>query len=178
MKRTKEKQYLFFIIVLIFALSACTSNPDFDLYEGKPLRIAVVGVPPKVKEEQVSFIKISFDEMISDNLKDYDAVFVMKENLLEAAESQYADFYLSSIIPVFFISTKSHVPFTEKDIEFEESWGWAPGNSYAVGVLSLQKNHTFKHWEFGLYNDEKTDAHIEDLYSRIFKTIEENKLEL
>nr|WP_240548443.1 hypothetical protein [Paenibacillus lignilyticus] len=146
------------------------------MYSGKPLRIAVVGVPPKVKEEQVSFIKISFDEMTINKLKDYDAVFVMKENLLKAAESQYADFYMSSIIPVYFISTKSHVPFTEKDIEFEDSWRWSPGNSYAVGVLSSQKNHTLKNWGFDLYNDEKTDANIEELYSRIFKTIEDNKL--
>lgn len=30
-----------------------------------------------------------------------------------------------------------------------------------------------KHWEYGLYNDKKTDEHIKEMFSRIFNTIDE-----
>lgn len=179
MRRIKGKRYLYFILlILTVALTACTStssppSPDFKLYEGNSLRIAVVGEPPKVKEEQVRFTEISFDEMTSEELKSYDAVFITENNLFEAAEKNYTDVYLNSTIPFFFIGTYNFVPFTEKDLEYNKSWNWAPGNSYAVGVLASQEDDTLKHWGYGLYNEEKTDENMEDVYSRIFKTVDE-----
>ncbi|MFO1445591.1 hypothetical protein KDN24_20815 [Bacillus sp. Bva_UNVM-123] len=182
MRRIKGKRYLYFILlILTVALTACTStssppsppSPDFKLYEGNSLRIAVVGEPPKVKEKQVRFTEISFDEMTSEELKSYDAVFITENNLFEAAEKNYADVYLNSTIPFFFIGTYNFVPFTERDLEYDKSWNWATGDSYAVGVLVSQEDDTLKHWGYGLYNEEKTDENIEDVYSRIFKTIDE-----
>ena len=172
MKRIKGKKYLFFILLLLtVALTACTSSPDFKQYEGNSLRIAVVGQPPEVKEDQVRFTEISFGEMTREKLKSYDAVFVSEKNLSEAAKSQYADLYLNSTIPFFFIGTKNYVPFTEKDLEYDKTWDWTVGNSYAVGVLTSQEDDTLKNWGYGLYNDEKTDEHMKEMYSRIFKTI-------
>jgi hypothetical protein len=174
MKSIKGKKYLYFIsLFLIVALTGCTSSPDFELYEGKSIRIAVVGEPPEVQEEQVRFTEISFVEMTGEKLKSYDAVFIMDNNLFEAAENQYADVYLDSSIPFFFMGTDNYVPFTEKDLEYNKSWNWSAGSSYAVGVLPSQEDNTLKYWEYGLYNDEKTDEHIKDVYSRIFKTIDE-----
>jgi hypothetical protein len=174
MKRLKGKRYLCFILlILTVALTACTSRPNFELYEGHSLRIAVVGEPPEVKEEQVIFTEVSFDEMTSEELKSYDAVFIREDNLSEASESQYADVYLNSTIPFFFIGTDNYVPFTEKDLEYEKTSNWTAGTSYAVGVLTSQEDDTLKKWEYGLYNDEKTDEHIKEMYSRIFKTIDE-----
>jgi hypothetical protein len=174
MKRTKRKKYIYFILlILTFALSACTSSPDFKPYEGNSLRIAVVGEQPVVKEEQVRFTEISFVEMTSEKLKSYDSVFITENNFFEAAENKYADVYLDSTIPFFFIGTYNYVPFTEKDLEYNKSWNWTAGNSYAVGVLTSKEDESLKSLEFGLYNDEKTDKHIEDVYSRIFKTINE-----
>lgn len=169
--RRRRNLILLFLIILI-TLSACKTT-TFDLYEGKYLKIAVVGEPPVVREKDVSFNKISFDDLNKVELEGFDAVFVMGENLYKAAESQYAHIYLNSSIPFFFISTTSHIPFTEKDIEYEETWGWSPGNSYAVGVLKSNEDDTLKGWGFGLYNDIKTDEHIEEVYSNIFMTIEE-----
>ncbi|MDQ0155451.1 hypothetical protein [Robertmurraya andreesenii] len=88
-----------------------------------------------VNEEQVIFTKISFDEMASEELKSYDAVFIRENNLSEAAKSQYADVYLNSSIPFFFISANNHIPFTVKETAYNESWNWTAGQSYAVGVL-------------------------------------------
>lgn len=171
----KGKNYLSIIllILILLVLSACTQSPDFELYEGKSLRIAVVGAPPEVEEEHVTFNEISFDELTSDEIDSYDAVFITKENLHQAAESQYTDTYLDSTIPYFFIAAKSHIPFTVKDTEYHESWNWSAGNNYAVGVLTSQEDESLKTWGFGLYNDKKTDENIKDMYSRIFKTIDE-----
>jgi len=48
---------------------------------------------------------------------------------------------------------------------------WSSGNSYAVGILI--QDDALKKWEYGLYNDEKKEEYIKDVYSRIFKTIDE-----
>ncbi|MBM7602712.1 hypothetical protein JOC75_000682 [Metabacillus crassostreae] len=151
MKLSKRKQHILiiFVIVLLFSLSACSTNLDFDLYDGKSLSIAVIGDPPKIKEEQVRFSEISFNDLSSEKLDLYDAVFIMKDNLYKAAESEYSDVYLESNIPFFFISTTSHIPFTEKDVEYDESWDWTPGNSYTVGVLKSEGDDNIKVWEWG-----------------------------
>jgi hypothetical protein len=170
MNRKKGKNYLSFILLnLLFALTACTQSPDFELYEGKPLKIAVVGEAPEVNEEQVIFTKISFDEMASEELKSYDAVFIRENNLSEAAKSQYADVYVNSKIPFFFIGTDNYIPFLEKDLEYNKNSKWTAGISYTVGVLLSE----LKNWKYGLYNDEKTDENIKEMYSRIFETIDE-----
>ncbi|WP_246941945.1 hypothetical protein [Bacillus pinisoli] len=170
----KGKIYLSFIlIILLFALTACTQISDFELYEGHPLKIAVVGEPPEINEEHVIFTETSFDEIESEELKSYDAVFIRENNLLEAAESQFADVYLNSSIPFFFISANNHIPFTVKQTAYNESWNWTAGQSYAVGVLNLKEDESLKSWKYGLYNDKKTDEHIKEVYSRIFKTIDE-----
>ncbi|MCM3711280.1 hypothetical protein [Sporosarcina luteola] len=176
MKRTKGMRCLLFtLIFLLLTLSACNSKPEFKLYEGKPLRIAVVGEPPEVEEEQIRFDKVSFDELTSETIDSYNAVIITEENLVEASESQYADVYLQSTIPFFFISANSPIPFTVEDVEYDTSWDWTVGKSYAVGVLTIQEEdeEVVKNWGYGLYNSEKTDEHIKALYSRIFITIEE-----
>jgi hypothetical protein len=160
----KGKNCIYFaFLLLIFTLSACTQSPNFELYEGKTLRIAVVGEPPEVKEEQVKFNEISFDELTAEGIDSYDAVFITEENLPQAAESKYANTYLDSIIPFFFISAKSHIPFTVKETEYNESWNWSAGNNYAVGVLTSKEDESIKSWGFGLYNDKKTDENIKNL---------------
>lgn len=168
----KRRKYAFLLQILIFTLSACTQSFDFDLYDGKSLRIAVVGEPPKVEEEQVEFSEISFDGLTGNKIGSYDAVIITEENLSEAAEGKYAKIYIDSTIPFFFISARSHIPFTVKETEYNKSWDWTAGNNYAVGVLASKQDDSIKSWGFGLYNDKKSDEHIKDVYSRIFKTIE------
>ncbi len=149
-------------------------DPEFEWYEGKPLNIAVVGESPEIKEKQVSFSEFPFEKLMlmSNELDSYDAVFIMEENLSQASESQYADVYLNSTIPFFFISANSHIPFTVKETEYNESWSWSPGNHYAVGVLKSAEDNSLKAWGFGLYNDVMTAEHIKATYSLIFKQVE------
>lgn len=176
MKRTKGMRcFILTFIFLLLTLSACNPKLEFKLYEGKPLRIAVVGEPPEVEEKQIRFEQVSFDELTSETIASYNAVIITDENLAEASESQYADMYLQSTIPFFFISANSPIPFTVKDVEYDSSWEWASGKSYAVGVLTIHEedDEVVKSWGYGLYNDEKNDEHIKELYARIFRTIEE-----
>jgi hypothetical protein len=160
------------LLLLLLAIFGCTKSTHFKLYEGKPLRIAVVGEPPEVKEEQVTFRKISFDKLTGEEIGSYDAVFITEESLPQASKSKYANTYLDSTIPFFFISANSHIPFTIKETELNESWKWSAGNNYAVGVLASNEDKSLKSWGFGLYNDKKTDENIKEVFSRIFETIE------
>lgn len=152
--------------------------PDFELYQGRPLNIAVIGESPEIKETQVVFSELSFEKLMlmGSDLNSYDAVFIMQEKLSQAAESQYADVYLNSTIPFFFISAKSHIPFTVSTTGYNESWDWTPGNSYAVGVLKSTEDDSLKNWGFGLFNDEMTEEHIKAMYSRIFKQVEKESI--
>lgn len=169
---TKGKQYMCVLFLIFILLSACSSKPDFELYKGEPLKIAVVGEPPEVGEEQVEFFEISLEEMRREDLQVYDGVFIQENNLSEAAEGEYANVYLSSTIPFFFIGTANYVPFIEKDLGYDENSDWTVGTYYAVGIYPTSEAETLKHWGYGLYNDEKTEEHINEMYSRIFKTIE------
>ncbi|CAM4000644.1 hypothetical protein [Lederbergia lenta] len=176
MKGTKEKQYLYFVLfILVFAVSGCKPSSNLESYGEKYLRIAVIGEPPEATGKQVRFTEISLDKMTTEDLKLFDAVFITKENLSEAAESQYTDIYLNSTTPFFFISTISHIPFTMKNTKYDKIWNWTPGNSYAVGILTSQEDYTLNSWGYGLQNDKKTDKHIDDMYARIFETIDELK---
>jgi hypothetical protein len=161
------------LTIFILGLVACsTSNTDFELYEGKPLNIAVIGELPEVKEEQISFQEIKFEDLLDGNLNTYDAVFVTKENLSEASESQYADVYFNSKIPFIFIEAKkSYHPFIEKDLTYEESLDLKEvSNHYAIGYLSSETEED-RYWYYGLYNDEVSEENIKATYSIIFGTI-------
>jgi hypothetical protein len=161
------------MLILLFALAACAPSPDFALYQGKSLKIAVIGEVPKVKEEQVRFVEMTFKEMNSEELNAYDAVFIRENNLLVASESQYTDIYLHSSIPFFFIGASNPIPFTVKEVEYDETWEWTAGTGYTVGVLASQEEDTKRHWSYGLYNDEKTEKHLKQMYSTILNTINE-----
>lgn len=173
MRKNKLITYCLILLVLVVALAACAQETDFRLYEGKSLDIAVVGEPPEVKEDRVSFTEISFDEMISEELTSYDAVIIREINLSKAAEDQFADVYSVSNIPFYFIGTDNFVPFTEKDLEYDNTLEWTAGLSYAVGVFISEEDDTLKHWGFGLHNDIKNDEHLKAMYSRIFMSIDE-----
>ncbi|MBD8069626.1 hypothetical protein [Bacillus sp. PS06] len=176
MNRKIGINYLSFLLLLLtFSLTACTQSPVFELYEGRPLEIAVIGEPPEVNEEQVVFREISFDQIASEELDSYDAVIIRENNLSEAAEGKYADIYLNSTIPFFFISANNHIPFTVKETGYNESWHWTTGKgeSYAVGVLLIKESESLKSWGFSIGDDYNEDEHIKDIYSSIFKEIDE-----
>lgn len=167
------------ILTLIFLLTmfatGCTftvSTNDTPEYIGKALSLGVVGEAPKIREEHVSFTRISFEELedftkLSSN---YDAVIIIKEHLEEAAEGKYAKVYKNANIPFFFMeSTKSYMPFILEEVSYDHpSLKNYNSDMYATGYLHLEKEDRF--WGYGL--SKVNEPNIKGAYSRIFTTIE------
>ena len=167
--------FLLLIAALVLSLSFCSQHQLYKSYTGKPLTIAVIGDFPEIKEEQVSFEEITFDDVMNNDFDSYDAIFIMPESLSQASEIPFAKIYLDSPIPFFFIGANNHIPFTEADLDFDddswEDWEWTPGTSYASGFYSDTTTCSSSAWEFYLYDDEKTDKNLKALYSEIFRSI-------
>jgi hypothetical protein len=159
---------------LIFLIAACSPNPEFELYEGKELSIAVLGTKPEVEEEQVDFQEITFDEFTTEVLNKFDAVFIMKENLEEAAESQYAPIYSDTHIPFFFIeNNKDEYPFIDADLAYEDAMEIPDHNYYATSFLKTPDDEE-RTVRYGLYNDEVSEENIQEAFSRMFKAVEQS----
>lgn len=155
------------VLFLLFGCSKPEEIIEFEIYKGKSLHIGIIGEEPKVREDNIRFTRIDFTEL--QNVDNYDAIFITKENLEEADKSQYATVYKNSPRPFLFIETpKSYVPFIYEDIDFEN---YPDDESGAYAYLYDSKSE--KYWGFGLYNDEVNEKNIQGTYSTIFKTIEE-----
>lgn len=173
-----KKRYLaVLLVVFLTALTACSHDPAFTKYGGRHLRIAVVGEPPKVRENQIVFKKIAFSQLAHQKVHGYDAVFVMKNYLLKASElPNKAAFFGHSSIPIFLIDANSHVPFTENGIKYDKRWAWSAGGAYISTIYYSKEEKKLKTSGYGLYNDEKTEPHVEALYSDIFQRIAQKQL--
>ena len=158
--------------ISLVLLMGCSKEKVYEeKYIGRELRIAVLGEIPNIREEQIKFEKVDFEniENISSS-ENYDAIFVMKENLNEASKDKYKDIYSNSKATFFFIdSEKGKIPFMIKGVSYEE----AEKIETFSYIVSLEKNGSST--GFGLYNDEKTQKNIEDCYSTAFKYISELK---
>ena len=150
-------------------LQSVETNP----YDGRALSIGIIGETPKVREEQVTFVKIQFSDLEKETFNSqYDVIFITKDNLSEAAQGKYVSIYKESKIPLFFIQTeKSYVPFIEEALSYEET-DEIHDQTYATGMMYHDKKLEF--WGYGLYNDIENQTNIEDVYSRIFETVSQN----
>ena len=106
----EEKIILLFL--LISTLAACSMDKnevkDSPLYEGRDLTIGVVGKIPDVRERNIVFKSIDLNDIRKGNLSSkYDAIFIMKEHLIEAARAPYAKIYKNSGIPFSLLNRKS-----------------------------------------------------------------------
>lgn len=158
--------------ISLVLLMGCSKEKVYEeKYIGRELRIAVLGEIPNVREEQIKFEKVDFEniENISSSEK-YDAIFVMKENLNEASKDKYKYIYSNSKVTFFFIdSEKGRIPFMVKGVSYEEE---EKRETFSY-IVSIEKNDSST--GFGLYNDEKTEKNIQDCYSTAFKYISELK---
>jgi hypothetical protein len=165
------------ILTILSIFTACSKPQSVktNTYNGKDLRIGIIGETPKVMEEKVTFGKIQFSDLEKDTFdSQYDAIFITKNNLSEASQGKYAASYKKSKIPFFFIQTeKSYVPFTEKDLTYDNAPKFTD-QSYATGIMYNGNKLNF--WGYGLYNDIENQANIKDVYSRIFETISQNTM--
>ncbi len=163
-------------ISLLVLLVGCNEKDQVEspIYEGDRLNIGVLGEASEVREQNINFQSITFDKLESDVKSistEFDAIFIMKEHLIQAGEKQYAKVYSELGVPVFFFqSKKSYLPFIYEDMTYEQVPN-IEDQTYATGILSKKKD-TYKYWGYGLYNDTENETNIKDVYSRIFTTIE------
>ena len=161
------------LLLIMFLLAACNKEKSFEFppYEGKDLTIGVIGEQPDIDSDKIRFQELSFDELLQEVEsipEQFDAIFIMPEELSEAADDELAEIYKQLTIPTIFIdSRKSSLPFVTEGVSFES----APdtGHSYASGILFVGDLRTY---EFGLYNDTRTEETIKTTYTDIFNTIE------
>ncbi len=167
------KKLFILILLILLVLSGCSSDTiKTQLYQGKNLVIGVIGNAPVVREDNIRFETIGFNDLekVGDLSSEFDAILIMKEHLSEASEAKYAKVYKDSGIPFFFIeSEKSYIPFIEEDILYEEV-PEVKDQTYATGYF--QSGEKGEYWGYGLYNDKVNESNIQDVYSRIFSTIE------
>ncbi|PFH83824.1 hypothetical protein [Bacillus sp. AFS088145] len=161
------------LLLLSVIFTGCNSDTIYTpLYNGKKLIIGVIGNFPKVREENVKFKHINFDKMEeSKNLSsEFDAIFIKKEHLSEAANRKYLAIYKQLGLPFFFIdSKKDYIVIINGEISYED----APDivdQSYATGILG--ENHFCG---YGLYNNKVNESNIKDIYTQIFNTIYSGK---
>lgn len=172
----KNKSIMILLLLLVFTIiSACNKEEvkDSPLYKGDELTIGVVGETPEVREENIKFKNVTLEDLKESNFSsELNAIFIMKENLKAASKSPFAKVYKDSGVSFFFIeSEKSYLPFVEEDIDYEDYSVTSP-ESYASGYY--QSGDEAQYWDYGLYNDEVNKNNILDVYSRIFKSINQN----
>ncbi|ACX66029.1 MULTISPECIES: hypothetical protein [Bacillales] len=164
------------IVVLLLGFVVLVSgNAQRDsiatpLYEGRSLVIGVIGDTPQVGEkEHVDFRDITFEQLEDPYFSsDLDAIFITKEHLAKASEPKYTEIYQKADIPFFFIeSKKSHVPFTVKELSYNEVPDLSP-DTYVTGFYGKKAQY----WDYGLHNDAMNETNIKVTYSNIFTIIE------
>ncbi|OEF98762.1 hypothetical protein BHF68_00925 [Desulfuribacillus alkaliarsenatis] len=172
------KKIIFFIIIISIFISGCSDiNGDpTEKYDGIELRIGVIGSAPEVRETQILFEEIEFNLLEVNNLDSkYDAIFITKENLSEASNPEYVQIYKDSKIPFYFIgNNKSHVPFTNKELSYEEVPVFDDG-MYVTALIHPDFDSLNIINEIGFYNDVESETNIKALYSRLFSNILEIK---
>lgn len=164
LNKLNKKLLLLFILLMV----GCSSNIPVNPYTGRDLTVGVIGGHPDILESnKVTFSSMEFEDLINENYKSYDAVFVMKERLAEASTNNYSEVYLHLEVPIIFIETDTLIPFIINDVEYQPK-EFQIGLSYSVGII----NGTQYGW--GLYNDKKNEETIHLFYSDLFRLIEKS----
>jgi len=164
------KRFTVFIL-LLFILASCSQQTNFHspIYSGSSLKIGIVGEKPKIREENITFIPLTLEDILQKNFLTLDSVFITKKYLKEAAEPPYAKIYLESPIPFVFIdSEKVYLAFVDEQLSYEDAHTIKSGD-YAVGF------YKDTYFGLGLYNNIKNVKTIQDCYSRLFIILEQFK---
>lgn len=169
----KSMRWLVVFAILAMLLTACSNKQEKIEYSGKHLTIGVVGKAPEINEEKVTFKEIPLNKLTKKTAKETDGVLVMKDQLAEASKEEYVDVFKEADVPFFFVESKMGMaPFLEKNLKYDDTYtdeGFDP--QYVYG-FHLTKEDVMHNWSFGLDNDKQTDENIENVFIRIFKTLD------
>ncbi len=167
---------------MLFLLSACQTNTVKEApYEGVPLKIAVVGEQPNVREEQINFNELSLSELHNSNSRKYDAVFIMEDHLSDASNSKYVEMYKNKKVPFFFVGSLANtIPFQglENPVSYEEEAEKVNGTqNFISGMLYGEEEKGYRGWKFAypIKNSEVQRDNVKAIYSEVFKVVENEK---
>lgn len=161
-----KKSLFIFILMLLTFTTGCSSTTPTNPYTGRVLNIGIIGNSPTIIENKtVNFVPITFEDLSNGNYKNYDAVFIMKEQLAEASNDNYSKIYAELQKPIIFIGTDSLIPFISDAIDYRPK-DFQGGLMYSVGLIEGTE------YGFGLYNDKENEATIKLFYSDLFRLIE------
>lgn len=150
-------------------LPGFVGDQNEEVYQGEKLSIGVLGTEPKIREEQINFHEITFEQFTIEEVRKYNAIFIMEESLSTAAEKQFTSIFTDSNIPFFFInSNKGEYPFIDEELEYEEAREIPYHDYFATGYLSTIEGSELT-WTY-----ESDTENNQDAFSNIFSTIENN----
>lgn len=175
------KNIYLYSLMTALALSGCSTETSKEenasLNNGAYLKIGIVGEKPHIQKENIKFEALTL-EQLKDTKKvssNFDAVFITKGNLKKADDEKYVTVYDNLKIPIFFLqTTKGFLPFVTEGLSYKEASEL--NHSYASGYLK-EKKSSYRYWEYGLNDDVVNEKNINNVYSRIFKTVEDVKRE-
>lgn len=152
------KKVWFLFMVVLFVAGCSKTAP----YEGKALHIAVIGDVPDVRETTIEFTTINFADL--QQIEDYDAVFIMRDQMEEAGEKTYRQLYKKSDTPFVFINPpKGYVP-PVAGVPLA-NYNGPDDKMYAYYYLKGNLK------QYGLYNDNESKKAIQDVYTTVFEEL-------
>jgi len=167
------------ILMMSLLLISCKALPSeeesFEEYEGETLNFVVVGEIPLVREENVTFTKITLEELLTSDISSYDGVFITKENQEKASDEQYKDLFISGQCFILIDPEKHFMKFTEMELGYVRAKDASTYGYMTVFQRINEKEMRFN--ELDLYNDEVSDGHIEACYSVLFDLISDRRNE-
>lgn len=162
--------------LLLISCKALTSEEvTFEEYEGEALNFAVVGEIPLVREENVTFTKITLEGLLTSDISTYDGIFITKENQEKASDEQYKDLFISGQCFILIDPEKHFMEFTEMELGYIRAKDASTYGYMTVFQRISEKEMRFN--ELDLYNDEISDGHIEACYSVLFDLISDRRNE-
>ncbi|OEH91712.1 hypothetical protein [Bacillus solimangrovi] len=166
------------LTLMLFFLSACQTSNVEELYEGVSLKIAVVGELPNIREDNITFNKLSLNELYHANLDVYDAVFIMEDHLSDAANEKYVKMYKEKKVPYFFVGSKAYtIPFQDfqNPASYEVEAKKVNDTYYFIsGLLYEEGGESFRSWSlpYSYIDNEIQRDNVQGVYSRVFEVIE------
>ena len=159
------RKVILFLAVLF--LAACSNNEI--QYDGKLLKIAVIGETPELENEKVHLEQLSLEQFREDTInvaQKFDAMIVTPESFEVASDDTYVDSYRNAEMPIiFFDSNKRHYPFVNGGLTYETNFNSLDNGSHTTIYLHNLREDKDDAWFF--YLDNKKD--LNELYTEVFQ---------
>lgn len=163
------RKVILFLAVLF--LTACDNNEI--QYDGKLLKIAVIGEIPELENEKIQLEGLFLNQFREDTLniaQNYDAIMVTPDSFEAASDDIYVDSYQNAEMPIiFFNSSKRHYPFVNGGLTYETShFDLLDNGSHTTIYLNNINEDKNDAWFFYLDNQKN----LNELYKEVFQKVE------